>query len=64
MSDPLVKLADMRGLKYCNRGARAWFVRHGLSWRQFRREGLPASVLEATGDAMALKLCSEVRRGR
>ncbi len=64
MRDPLVTLADMRGIGYCNRGARLWFSRYGLDWNLFRKEGLPASQIEATGEAMALRLCSEVRRGQ
>lgn len=60
----MVTLTDMRSQRYCNRGAREWFERHGLDWRRFRHEGLPASVLEATGDAMAIKLCKWVRDGR
>jgi hypothetical protein len=63
MKDPLVTLSDMRGMKYCNPGARLWFKRYGLDWNVFRKEGLPASVLEQTGDAMAIRLCDEVRRG-
>ncbi len=62
--DPIVTLTDMRSLRYCNRGARAFFARHGLDWRVFRHQGLPASVLEATCDAQAIKLCKWVRNGR
>ena len=47
----------------CSRGARAFFQRHGLDWEKFRHEGLPAEVIEATGDAMALQVV-EVARGR
>lgn len=64
MSDVRITLSDMRGLGYCNRGARAWAERHGIDWRAFRREGLPADVLEGTGDAMAIRLVNEVRRGQ
>ena len=64
MISPIVTLTDMRSLGYCTRGARAWFQRHGIDWRQFRHTGLPSHVLEATGDAMAIKLCKWVRDGR
>lgn len=47
---------------YCARGARAWFARHGLDWTAFVRDGLPASVLEATGDALALTLVEHARK--
>ena len=46
---------------YCGRGARAWFARHGLDWSAFVRCGLPASVLEATGDALALRVVDHAR---
>lgn len=46
----------MRELGYCSRGARAFAQRHGLSWPQFLRQGIPADRLRATGDAMALKV--------
>jgi hypothetical protein len=45
----------LRELGYCNRGARAFFARHGLDWPAFLRGGIPAEQLERTGDAMALK---------
>jgi len=41
-------------LAYCNRGTRVFFDRHGLDWRRFVFEGLPAEEFERTGDAMAL----------
>lgn len=46
---------------YCARGARIWFAQHGLDWGAFVRDGLPASVLEATGDALALTLVEHAR---
>lgn len=64
MIDPVVTLSDMRGMGYCNRGAREWFLRKGLDWNSFRKEGLRASLLEQTGDAMAIRLCKVVRDGR
>lgn len=46
---------------YCGRGARVWFARHGLDWGDFVRDGLPASVLEATGDALAQRVVDHAR---
>jgi hypothetical protein len=43
----------MRELGYCNRGARDWFARQGLSWPDFVEHGIDAEQLRATGDAMA-----------
>lgn len=47
----------------CSRGARKFFIRHGLDWSDFLKNGIPASKLEATGDYMALQVV-EVARGR
>lgn len=67
-SDPLVTVQDLYTVPawngeagYCARGARAWCARHGLDWAAFVRDGLAASVLEATGDAMALALVAHAR---
>ncbi|MEG1971204.1 MAG: hypothetical protein RR101_13925 [Burkholderiaceae bacterium] len=47
---------------FCSRGARAWADAHGLSWADFVRNGIAASVLTATGDAMALRLVEHARQ--
>lgn len=52
--DPMVTLEHCRRLQYCSRGMRAFFERRGLDWTAFRHGGLPASIIEATGDAMAI----------
>jgi hypothetical protein len=57
----MVTLADLRACHYCARGARAFAARHRLDWGAFRRDGVPAEVLIATGDDMALTV---VRRAR
>ncbi len=41
---------------YCARGTRAWFVRYGLDFRAFVRDGLPEETFLATGDGMAAAL--------
>lgn len=46
---------------YCANGSRRWAARIGLNWADFIREGIEADKLEATGDAMALKLVEYVR---
>lgn len=63
MNETIVTLADIRVLKYCSGGARRFFQRHQLSWSDFLENGIPASELEKTGDAMAIKAI-EVARGR
>lgn len=56
-------MADIRAALMCSRGARMFFERYGLDWSEFLKHGIPADQLEATGDAMALKVV-EVARGR
>lgn len=46
----------------CHRGARAWFARHELDWLTFCRDGLPASALLATGDAIAARVVEHARQ--
>lgn len=59
----LVRMEHIRAARMCSRGARAFFARHNLDWQAFLKDGLPAEVLAATGDAMALQVV-EVARGR
>lgn len=61
MSEIVVTMAHVRAANLCSRGARQWFSKYGLDWSQFVREGLPASTLEATGDALAKKVCDIAR---
>ena len=49
------------GAGFCARGGRLWASHHGLDWAEFVRDGLPADVLEATGDAMALRVVAHAR---
>ncbi|GAB6191159.1 hypothetical protein [Desulfocastanea catecholica] len=63
MSEVIVTLKDIRSLKYCSKGARAFFARHDLLWSDFLDNGIPAEALLKTGDAMAQKAV-EVARGR
>ena len=48
---------------FCHRGARALCERYGIDWTAIVRDGgLPASVLTATGDALALHLVDHARQ--
>jgi hypothetical protein len=49
------------GIGLCHSGSRAWMATHGLDWLAFVREGIPASQLEATGDAIVLNLVEHAR---
>lgn len=57
----LVLHRHLRELGYCNRGARAFFQKHGLSWADFLRQGIPAERLKETRDAMAMKVIQQAR---
>ncbi|MGC3619141.1 hypothetical protein, partial [Pseudomonas aeruginosa] len=68
VTDLIITTAHLRSVPgltsrpgYCVSGARAWFNAHGLDWHRFVAEGMPASVLEATGDELALRLVSHAR---
>lgn len=64
MIDPLVRMKHVRMACMCSRGARVFFRRHGLDWREFLQNGLPCSVIERTGDGMALRVVEVARRGQ
>lgn len=48
-----VTIQDARELGFCVSGTRMFMERHGLDFKAFLRDGLDASDLLATGDAMA-----------
>lgn len=58
----IVRMHHIREARMCSGGARGFFKRHNLDWNKFLSEGIPASELEATGDAMALQVV-EIARG-
>lgn len=60
-SDPIVRIDDVRATNHCTRGARRWFEQHGLDFKAFLRNGLPASTIEATGDAFGKTVAAHVR---
>lgn len=52
---------DIRAAKLCFGGARQWFRRHGLDWQDFVANGIGAERLEATGDALAVRVIAIAR---
>lgn len=58
-----VTMADVRAAKMCSKGARAFFARHDLDWRDFLKNGIAVETLEEINDAMSNKVI-EVARGR
>lgn len=61
--DVIVTMRDVRAVHGCAWGTRRWLKRHNLDHVKFFKEGLPASLIAATGDAMALDVV-EAARGR
>jgi len=57
-------MRHIRAAKICAGGARDWWPKKGLDWRDFLANGIPAEVLTATGDAFALKVVREAERER
>ena len=53
---------DAKAFGYCNAGLRKWFPRDGVSFDDFRQQGVTVEWLRATGDAMAARLADEVER--
>lgn len=64
MSDDDVRVTteDMRALKCCVSGSKAFAARYSLDWAKFVREGLPAREFEATGDYLGMRAAEEARR--
>lgn len=60
--DPIITVADIRATGHCVRGAGRWFALNGLDFKKFMREGLPASVLLATGDELAKQVVEHKRQ--
>jgi hypothetical protein len=61
VTDLMVTMRHVRAARLCSRGARAWCEAHGFSWSGFLDDGLPADVLEATGDPFALQAVAAAR---
>ncbi|MGU0713151.1 hypothetical protein ACSEP2_08640 [Pseudomonas aeruginosa] len=53
---------DAKALGYCNAGLRRWFPRDGVTFDDFRQQGVSTDWLRATGDAMAIRLAEHVER--
>lgn len=45
----------INAIRYCSRGSRAFFEKHGLSWGDFLRNGIDRETLEKLDDAMATR---------
>lgn len=57
----IVTVQDLRAARLCFQGSRPWLTRHGLSWQEFLANGIEAEVLQATGDALAIRVIAQAR---
>ena len=57
----IVTVQDLRAARLCFQGSRPWLARHGLSWQDFLANGVEVEVLEATGDALAMRVAAQAR---
>lgn len=60
----IITMRDVRAAFMCSRGARMFLATHGFDLGAFLKDGLPADALEATGDALALKVVEVARERR
>jgi hypothetical protein len=58
-----ITIDDVRQAGHCVAGARDWFARHGLDFRDFIRNGIAEESFLASGDAIAAEVV-KAKRGR
>lgn len=64
-TDVNVRMEDLRKLRYCSRGVRAFFSRHGLDYSDFLKNGISGRLLlESSGNDAMAKRAVEVAHGR
>lgn len=72
MTDIMVLPCDLAPVGLCLAGARRWCSSNNVDFKQFVNEGIPVSVLRATGCPLAERACQaaeervrqEVERGQ
>ena len=55
---------DAKAFGYCNAGLRKWFPREGVTFDDFRQQGVTTDWLRATDDAMASRLADAIEQQR
>lgn len=58
----IVTHADMLACRFCNRGSRAFCLRHGLNWQTFVQQGIDDSELSHIDDAMLNEVIAYARK--
>lgn len=57
----MVRIEHVVQAGMCVRGAKVWGQRHGLDFRKFLAEGYPVETIEATKDALGMKVAAAAR---
>ena len=57
----MVRMAHVRGARFCAGGMRTWLVHHHFDVYEFVTRGISAERFEATGDALALRVAAIAR---
>lgn len=63
-ADLIIRMRDITRAGHCARGTPGWFADHGLDFAGFMKNGIAATELAATGDALALQVVSRTIRNR
>lgn len=57
----IITHSDLAAMKFCNRGARLFFERHGLNWQTFMQQGIDDSELVGIDDEMMRQVVERAR---
>ncbi|TIW05730.1 MAG: hypothetical protein E5V74_01705 [Mesorhizobium sp.] len=57
-----VTISDVRRAGHCVSGAKAWFDRHDLDFRDFIKNGIDEETFLASGDALAAGVVEHKRK--
>lgn len=61
MNGQKITIDDVRKTGHCVAGARDWFGRHGLDFRDFIRNGIEEQKFLASGDTIAAEVVKATR---
>lgn len=59
-----IYMSDLRKVKMCARGSRAFFLSQGWDWQDFLTNGIDLEIVKSTNDAMAQQVVEVVENGR
>ena len=64
MIDFIITARELQAKGFCASGQWRWFEAHGLDFKAFLKDGIAASALLATGDALGIRAVELVGAGR